>query len=285
MELAVARILRENDIDEDVGAALMYFACCHGHSVLARFAIELDIDVDAGYMREIDNDEDVSDTEEITDDDDDVLDTEEMIDDDDDDEVEDEDDEMEDYGTFSCHDSFLFTAAVRGHVEIVRLLLENGIDPNDGNGVLGPISVASQYGHLEIVELLIESGANVHDGGDYPLRMACRNGHYDIAHLLIENGADLHKNEDYQLTVAAENGHLEIVRMLLDLGANFSSDPLGAAAREGHSEVVRLLLEYGADVQKIHKGNWGIIIDSENVEILQLLVDSHHGTISLGAQS
>ena len=53
----------------------------------------------------------------------------------------------------------LMAASQKGHLEVVRLLLEigvdNGLDRNDGSTAL---FIASLNGHLEVVRLLLESG-------------------------------------------------------------------------------------------------------------------------------
>jgi ankyrin repeat protein len=51
---------------------------------------------------------------------------------------------------------------------------------------------ASMYGHLEVVKLLIENGADVRAKDGVALRLASRYGHLEVVRLLIENGA---KNE------------------------------------------------------------------------------------------
>jgi hypothetical protein len=73
---------------------------------------------------------------------------------------------------------------------------------------------ASENGHLEVVKLLLENGANLHIEHDCVLRWASWNGHLEVVKLLLENGADLHADDDYALRSASVNGHLEVVELL-----------------------------------------------------------------------
>ena len=66
-------------------------------------------------------------------------------------------------------------------MEIVKLLLEKGADPNFG------LSGAAEGGHMEIVKLLLEKGAN--PNSDH-LQSAAWSGHTEIEKLLREKGAD-----------------------------------------------------------------------------------------------
>jgi ankyrin repeat protein len=57
-------------------------------------------------------------------------------------------------------------ASQYGHLEIVRLLLDAGEDPNRFNPVGGhshstPLHQAAGNGHLEVVKLLVERGARL----------------------------------------------------------------------------------------------------------------------------
>ena len=144
---------------------------------------------------------------------------------------------------------------------IVRWYLTIGVDPNtqaeyDGNTLL---MFASNAGHLEVVRLLLEYGANPNIQNEYqltPLIDASEKGHLEIVRLLLENGADPNRrlhNEDTPLIIASRIGHLEIVRLLLEYGANpnlknkYGNTPLMLASQKGLLEMVRLLLEHGAD--------------------------------------
>ena len=60
----------------------------------------------------------------------------------------------------------LQVAAKIGRINIVRLLLNYGADPNifGGRGTGSALSAAAESGSLEIVELLLDMGADIHEG-------------------------------------------------------------------------------------------------------------------------
>ena len=99
--------------------------------------------------------------------------------------------------------SAMTNATLNGHIEIVRLLLQQGA--NNYNEVL---SKAAREGHQNIVELMLEEGAD-----DYNMAMteAASQGHQNIVELMLEEGAD-----DYNeaMTYADLNGHISIVDLI-----------------------------------------------------------------------
>ena len=81
---------------------------------------------------------------------------------------------------------------------------------------------ACEYGHLEVVKLLIENGAELNmqeeGDGDTALILACRRGHLEIAKLLIKKGADIHKQDkrgNTALILAVKNNNIETCKVLL----------------------------------------------------------------------
>ncbi len=83
----------------------------------------------------------------------------------------------------------LYNAASSGHVEIVRLLLENGANPNitsyDWEGT--PLATAARSGNKLIVELLLKHGADttIQDSkGETALDKAKKYNHVEIIQIL-----------------------------------------------------------------------------------------------------
>lgn len=105
------------------------------------------------------------------------------------------------------------------------------LEDTDGSGNSG-LHLASEYGHLSIVNILIESGidSNVKNGdGTTPLELSCRKGYFEISKLLIASysapfsqyttRSENEKNEN-PLHVACFEGAHEVVRLLLLKGIN-----------------------------------------------------------------
>ena len=92
-------------------------------------------------------------------------------------------------------DSALGSAASLGEVEMVRLLLDRGANPNIGDkDNLTPLQLAAHHGNLAIVRMLLKAGANVNSPdsryGYTALASASQNGHVEVVRELLGAGAD-----------------------------------------------------------------------------------------------
>jgi ankyrin repeat protein len=125
----------------------------------------------------------------------------------------------------------LTRAAKEGHLGIVKLLLERGIDVNTGMTTWGTsLHPAALFGHEEVVSTLLNSGADVYRrsvSGCTALLYASVNGHVAVVRLLLQSmggrGLDERKaNGCTALWCACAYGHADVVRALLLAGADHS---------------------------------------------------------------
>jgi len=112
-------------------------------------------------------------------------------------------------------------AVLRGDVEEVRALLEDGKDPNSRNGNGTPLlHLAAIAGDREMAELLMEQGADLEgramDGGT-ALISACFFGREDVAGVLLEAGADVSaKDAKGSTAMQAAKADFEFVKAIAE---------------------------------------------------------------------
>jgi len=123
----------------------------------------------------------------------------------------------------------LYSAANRGDLEMVQVLLGYKVDVNSRNEFsLPPLLITAAYeAHpqtLHVVRLLLENGANPNiraDDGTTPLHAASYCGNLDVVRLLLKSGADVEPDDvkgRTPLQTASEGGHHEVAKLLLDHG-------------------------------------------------------------------
>ena len=86
-----------------------------------------------------------------------------------------------------------------------------------------PLMMAALKGHLDLAKKLIERGADVNKTGWTPLHYAATNGHLAIMELLLENHAYIDAespNGSTPLMMAAHYGSPAAVKLLLEAGAD-----------------------------------------------------------------
>ena len=124
----------------------------------------------------------------------------------------------------------VFEASALGDVERLReLLAEDSSRANafapDG---FTPLGLAAFFGHSEAVRLLLENGADPNLASANaqrvaPLHSAVAGGKVEIVRMLLARGADVHARQDLGFTAlhgAAVGGGEEMIRLLLDQGAD-----------------------------------------------------------------
>ena len=135
-------------------------------------------------------------------------------------------------------DTLLHSISRRTPVEIIELLIEEGLDPEALNRHKAtPLYEAAQIGYLDAAKLLVEHGARFDSatlGGSTPLLAAtCKTEMMDF---LLELGADIHRQNVHGNTVV----HL--------------------AARGACSEIFDFLIKRGARIEwRNHKGNTALL--------------------------
>ena len=152
------------------------------------------------------------------------------------------------------------------HFEAVKVLLDNGADPNQADKY-GDTALmrATTRGDSEAAKVLLDNGAEPNQAdkdGDTALIRAATFGYPEVAKILLDNGAEPDQEGEKGVTAlmwAADNGHSETAKILLDSGAKpnqagkDSWTALMRAAIFGHSEVVKILLDNNADPNQADK--------------------------------
>ncbi|TLD39357.1 putative ankyrin repeat domain containing protein [Venturia nashicola] len=167
-----------------------------------------------------------------------------------------------DFGAEVGDANLLVRACLNGDVEIVRLLLLFGADPNlsDKKGYT-PLYAAAKTSFLEVVELLIKYGAdpNMSAGPDEesPLVTAVQKRNFELEHLLLMFGADpcaiMACGNTPLIKVIDKSVPERFIQLMLDYDADPNAkDREGATALFKAIQVVRmdlmnLLFDHGAD--------------------------------------
>jgi ankyrin repeat protein len=176
----------------------------------------------------------------------------------------------------------LRSAAGGGHLEVVRLLLERGADPNEPEPGVAPhggaLHAAISGRHYEIVRLLLEHGADANaavessgncfwiakhtgapqevqdliaaHGGVATVAMVCYDGDLETLAAMLQADPQLHFDEE-SLRNVIENGHRACMELILRHRPEILK---GLAARRVDTpELAHWLMERGLDP---NRGDW-----------------------------
>ena len=150
------------------------------------------------------------------------------------------------------HDTLLFGAVERDDVEVVKLLLQKGADPNKSGSLLRALSM----GRPEMIRLFVEKGADFKTEPRL-LVYAAASGKKEVVELVqVKSGVVLTDSENRgmpALFYASQHGLTDMVRFLLGKGVDpnilgkHHTTPLQVAATK---EIGELLLKHKAKVDE-----------------------------------
>lgn len=164
--------------------------------------------------------------------------------------------------------ALMLSACAKNNVNKVSALIRGGLsaDSCDYDKRSG-LHLAASEGHIDIVRLLTQEGANVNCKDRFnstPLDDAVRHGFMDIVDFLRSAGAKHGTIGKFEadLIQAAHDGNVAEAERLIKNGVSAQcSDydkrtPLHLAVAEGHVELCKLLLAQGADPKA--EDRWGV---------------------------
>ncbi|XP_057319438.1 putative ankyrin repeat protein RF_0381 [Microplitis mediator] len=189
--------------------------------------------------------------------------------------------------SIDSHEPLLHEAIRQNNYEIIKYLIEHGVNINTGYKYDTPLNIAIINGNKEVVKLLIENKAAVKDSLDSlnsPLHIAIVKNDFEILEMLI-NIDTTKVNKSYgqsPLLTAIHANNFELTRYLIKLGADVNTwygdlKPLNIAVIFNNKNITKLLIENKADVNSINmagKTALGFAVGQESFELVKILLDS-----------
>ena len=129
------------------------------------------------------------------------------------------------YADVAPHCTLILWATARRYNDIVELLFEMGLSPNEPD-VKQAFALAIEKRYSEIVETFIRNNFDITANNNAAIYSACSRGYNEIIKMLLKAGADVNGNggNSSPLRTALENRHAETVKLLIQSGAVVSSE-------------------------------------------------------------
>jgi ankyrin repeat protein len=177
-------------------------------------------------------------------------------------------------------DSLLTIACVHRDASIVKVLLDAGVDVNDGGKGVGrsPLFLVARKDEIEKLTLLVEAGADLDvldDEHRTVLICAVDAGSNEAVKFLLNRGVSMAHSGGggALLSLAASWGHVDVLKTLISFGAQVNSkDPVSgftplmrAAGTSNSLEVARVLLDHdpNAIFDKDYRGYTALMMAAE----------------------
>ncbi|MDO8931510.1 MAG: ankyrin repeat domain-containing protein [Rhodocyclaceae bacterium] len=153
--------------------------------------------------------------------------------------------------------TLLMIAARNGNADLLDFLIGNRSNLQKRNRYGdSAVMMAAFRGHLAIVRKLLDAGADIRNSGWNALHYSAYGGFTEIVRLLVERKADLDvaaPNGQTALMLAAATGKLDVVRILIDADADMDlldyegQSAIMLAEKAGFADVTEYLRESGAE--------------------------------------
>jgi len=190
--------------------------------------------------------------------------------------------------------TLLYCSSLNGYLDFVKVLLKKGADPlhkvswKDDQSAL---HASAAQGHIEVMKLLLDAGVNVDietGHGETPLMYAARNTRPNAVVFLLAQGADIsHKDSKgktvlHDILASKHKGDLRrTIKAVYDAGAEVNAKsvigetPLMQMCQNNNVEGVQTLLEYGANPAAQNKYGVSVLqYATNNIEIRRVIEDS-----------
>ncbi|XP_052680917.1 serine/threonine-protein phosphatase 6 regulatory ankyrin repeat subunit A-like isoform X2 [Crassostrea angulata] len=175
-------------------------------------------------------------------------------------------------------------ATKNGHLDIVKFLLENGVDVKNKSKKIGKncLHTACEFGKYKICEYIMSNAPNLitdtDSNGQHVGHYAAKNGHTDILQLLINTNKNAIQKASHDriniLHVACENAHYDMVvkiakvypfmvKEITEKGWNAAFFITNKAdAEEERIKILKHLLLHGLDVYNVSKSGKTVLVNA-----------------------
>ncbi|EKJ75841.1 hypothetical protein FPSE_04021 [Fusarium pseudograminearum CS3096] len=200
-------------------------------------------------------------------------------------------------------DTALRCAAYYGRMDICKLLLQYGADPDltPEGAVTTPLIQAVTRGDLDMVKLLVEYKVTIDKGetsvwSRTPMHVAVDSKKPAIVQYLLAQGADPNVRDSEgvpPIASAVKAGDPDVVQWLVEKGAamnltNASNETTLLHEAISRPETLRVLLQHGADITMTNK--WShtaldVAIGSNYLTSVRIILEQARDKLDLGSES